>query len=247
MTSTARGIGALGLLGLALACGGGSEEKPPAPPPWETAWSAQNGAELGPHLERLEALRIAFNQQWDEHGDAQITPLSQPATVSKTAMLITEPALLEPMVNSGGVPTISLDAETNPRLDQLTALHEGGRVNSFFSVQRANHLLWELQATQVVVILDLETQRDPEILDERSFAPGLIRGTAHVFDYTDASYLGRAEFSATNSPEVSSFSEDFGPMFLSLDLHNNTQRALGSALQRVFPQLTMPPPPETRQ
>ena len=251
MTSTARGMWARGLLALALAgaiaCGGEVEEKAPAPPPWETAWSAKHGAKLGPHLERFAALRSAYDQVKEERGDAAIAPLSQAVEISKSAMLITEPALLDPTLNSGDQPTISLDAENNPRLDQLTQLSQGGMVSSFFSDKRADHLLWELKDTQVVVILSLETQRDPKILNETSFEPGLIRGTAHVFDYATASYLGRADFGATNSPEVSSFSPDFGPMYLSLDLHNNTQAALGDALAKVFPQLRTPAPPETRQ
>ncbi|MFT5585137.1 MAG: hypothetical protein ACI9VR_002725 [Cognaticolwellia sp.] len=243
MTSTARSVWAVGMLGLPMACGGGSGEKAPAPPPWETAWSAENGADLGPHLERFAALRTAYAKVKDARGDAAIAPLDQSVEISKTAMLITEPALLDPSVNSGQQPTISLDGQGNPRLDQLTSLNQGGPVSSFFSVKRADHLLWELQGTQTVVILNLETDRDPEILDERSFVPGAIRGTAHVFDYASTAYLGRADFGATNSPEVS-IRTGYDPLYLSTDLGRNTQAAIGSALQGVFPELSTPKAPK---
>lgn len=243
MTSTARAMWAMGLLGLAIACGGGSDERPPPPPAWETAWSADHATELAPHLERFAALRTAYALVKDERGEAAIAPLKQSVEISKSAMLITEPVLLDPTVNSGQQPTISLDGENNPRLDQLTLLHQSQPVSSFFSVQRANHLLWELNDTQVVVILNLETNRRPEILDERSFAPGAIRGTAHVFDYASADYLGRADFGATNSPEVS-VQNGYDLGYLNIDLSRNTQSAIGSSLQALFPGLSTPAAPQ---
>lgn len=241
MTSKSRSLWAFGMLGLALACGGGSDESPPAPPAWETAWSAEHGSELGPHLERFAAIRSSYAQVKDARGDQAIGE-SPSVKISETSMLITEPVLLDPSVNSGQQPTISLDAESNPRLDQLTSLSQGGLVSSFFSIQLAGHLLSELKVTKTVVVLNLETNRSPEILDANSFAPGAISGTAHVFDYASGTYLGRADFSATNSKEVS-IRTGYDQGFLNMDIGRNAQIAIGSALQGVFPGMRMPTPP----
>lgn len=107
---------------------------------------------------------------------------------------------------------IGLSTRTDLRLDQLQRLAEGEVSGS--SPQRAGHLLWQLERSDTVVILALHEVRLPEILSERSFAPGRAEGTAHLYAYPAGTPLGWVDFSATNSPEASAFSEHSSAMRL---------------------------------
>ncbi len=221
-----------------LACSGAAPEPVPAEPPWEAAWQLEHGAELRGHLAQIQAIQARAEAQQAERGDLTLQALSAPTQLGDTALLLSATTLLAPTAEPD---PIVLSATTDLRLPQLQQLSEGQV--SGLSAQRAGHLLWQLERTDTVVILVLHEVRLPEILSERSFAPGQVQGTAHLYAYPAGTPLGRVDFSATNSPQASSFSKSFSGRNLSLDLHANTQAALGSALQRSFPMLTTPAQP----
>lgn len=238
MHTLTRGLALALTLAWTLACSGAVPEPTPTEPPWEASWQLENGPDLRQHLGQIQAIKERFETVQSERGDLRLQALSAPTELGETALLLSAATLLEP---SAEPDPIALGARTDLRLHQLQKVAEGEA--SGLSVQRAGHLLWQLERTDTVVILVLHELRLPEILSERSFAPGQVHGTAHLYAYPEGTPLGRVDFRATNSPQASSFSKNFSSTNLALDLHANTQSAMGSALQRSFPLLSTPAQP----
>ncbi len=242
MTSTWRRV--VGVLGasLALACGGGGSEPGPPAPSWESTWSTENAGALAPHLDRFAAIRTAYEGVQSASGDAVVQALPGPVEIKRDALLITDGALLDPGLNSGQHPTVSLEIERNPRLDQLVALRQGGPVSGFFTVQLADALLRELDQTTLVIVTRVRISKFPQMQDDSTFATGAFGGTAHLFDYASGAYYGRVDYAALNSESVD-VSRTANLSALQIDLARNTQLALSEALGTHFPRVQVPEPP----
>lgn len=242
MTSTwRRAVGVLGA-SLALACGGGGSEPSTPAPSWESTWSAENAGALEPHLARFAAIRAAYEEVQDQAGDQVVQPLPAAVRIKGDALLITDGALLDPTLNSGQHPTVSLEIERNPRLDQLQSLSQGKPVSSFFTVQLADALLRELEQTEVVLVTRVRISKFPQMQDDSTFNTGAFGGTAHLFDYETAAYYGRVDYAALNSDTVN-VSRSGTLSALQIDLGRNTQLALAEALGTHFPKVQVPQAP----
>ncbi|MED5374148.1 MAG: hypothetical protein VX899_24235 [Myxococcota bacterium] len=223
-------------LALGLACGGESEPAP-KPPSWEQQWQAEHGAQLGPHLERWKALQTAFAGVKGQKDTQVIEPLAGTVVIGESALLVTDGALLDPSLDSGKQPTISLVLETNPRLDQLHKLSAGQPTSPFFMEARADSLLRSLDAAQVVIVAAVDTFAFPhEAKAEETFEPGAYAATLHVFDYLTAAYHGRVQVQAMSSARVE-VDQRLSGIALQQDLTANAEEAIFGGLRASFPQI----------